>query len=56
MTKGEKITKTWALKREYEAQRKAEREANMKALREVRDDPNASPADRLRAVELLSSM
>ena len=40
-------------KRERAAQQKAEREAKMKALREIRDNPDASPADRLRAVELL---
>lgn len=53
MTKGEKLKATYQRKREYAEQRKAEREASIKALREIRDNPDASPADRLRAVELL---
>ena len=53
MTKGETLKATYQRKREHAAQRKAEREAQIKALREIRDNPDASPADRLRAVELL---
>lgn len=53
MTKGEKLKATYQAKRECAAQRKAEREAQIKALREIRDNQDASPADRLHAVELL---
>ncbi len=53
MTKSEKLKETYRRKREHAAQQKAEREAQIKALREIRDNPDASPADRLRAVELL---
>ncbi len=49
----EKRTKTYQRKREFAAKRKAEREAQIKALREIRDNPDTLPADRLRAVELL---
>lgn len=55
MTKGEKLKATYQAKREHAAQRKAEREATIKALREIRDNPDASPAERLRAIELLKS-
>ncbi len=53
MTKSEKLRATYQAKREHAAQRKAEREAQIKALREIRDNQDASPADRLHAVELL---
>ena len=53
MTPNEKRSATYARKRERAAQCAAEREAQIKALREVRDNPEAAPADRLRAVELL---
>ena len=53
MTPNEKRSLTYQRKRDAKAERKAEREAQVKALREIRDDPNATPADRLRAVELL---
>ena len=53
MTKSEKLKATYQRKREYIAQRKAEREAQLKALRDIRDNPDTLPADRLRAVELL---
>lgn len=55
MTPNEKKAATYARKREHEAQRRAEREATIKALREIRDNPDASPAERLRAIELLKS-
>lgn len=54
MTKSEKLKETYQRKREHAAQQKAERAAQIKALREIRDNPDASPADRLRAVELLT--
>lgn len=53
MTPNEKRSATYERKRAAAAQRAAEREATIKALREVRDNPEALPADRLRAVELL---
>lgn len=53
MTPNEKKSLTYRRKREAAAGRKAEREAQIKALREIRDDPSALPAERLRAVELL---
>lgn len=53
MTANEKRSATYARKREWEAQRRADREAQIKALREIRDNPDAAPSDRLRAVELL---
>ena len=53
MTKSEKLAATYQRKREHAAQRKAEREATAKALREIRDNSDASPADRLRAIEIL---
>ena len=55
MTPQEKRAETYARKRERAAQRKAEREAQIKALREIRDDPRATPGERLRAVELLTA-
>ena len=39
-----------------EAQRRAEREATVHALREIRDNTEATPADRLRAIEMLVEM
>lgn len=53
MTKSEKLKATYQAKREHAAQQRAEREATAKALREIRDNPDASPADRLRAIEIL---
>ena len=53
MTKSEKLAATYQRKREHAAQRKAEREATAKALREIRDNSDASPSDRLRAIEIL---
>lgn len=53
MTKSEKLAATYQRKREHAAKHKAEREATAKALREIRDNPDASPADRLRAIEIL---
>lgn len=43
----------WA---EKEAQRKAEKEAQLAALKRVRDNPDSSSADILRAVELLMQL
>ena len=42
--------------RERLRQREAEREAQIAALRRVRDNPEADPADVLRAVELLDRL
>ena len=56
MTPNEKRAATYARTREHAAQRKAEREAQIKALREIRDNQDTLPADRLRAVELLKEM
>jgi hypothetical protein len=55
MTKSEKLRATYQRKREHAAQRKAEREKQIIALREIRDNPDASPSERLRAVELLKA-
>ena len=41
---------------EWERQQVAEREAQLAALRRVRDNPDSSPADVLRAVELLDRL
>ena len=41
---------------EWERQQVAEREAQLAALRRVRDNPEADPADVLRAVELLDKL
>ena len=56
MTKSEKLKATYQRKREHATQRKAEREATIKALTEIRDNPDAAPADRPRAVELLLNL
>ena len=53
MTPNEKRAATYQRKRERAAMQKEERENQLKALREIRDNPDASPSDRLRAVELL---
>lgn len=37
----------------WEIERSKEKDAQIKALQEIRDNPNAAPADRLKAVELL---
>ena len=42
--------------RERLRQREAERKAQIAALRRVRDNPEADPADVLRAVELLDKL
>ena len=34
-------------------ERRAEREAQLRALRKIRDDPNAAPGERLEAIKLL---
>ena len=39
-----------------EAQRRAEREATVHALQQIRDNAEATPADRLRAIEMLVEM
>ena len=41
---------------EKERQREAERAANIAALREIRDSDEATPADRLKAIEMLSGL
>ena len=41
---------------EWERQREAERAANIAALREIRDSAEATAADRLRAIEMLSGL
>ena len=43
-------------RRRMEADRKAERQKQAAALRRVRDDPNSSSAEVLRAVELLDKL
>ena len=52
----EKRRLTMEKKREGERRRKAEREQTINVLREIRDNSGASPADRLRAVEMLSEL
>ena len=37
-------------------ERRAEREATVRALREIMDNVEATPADRLRAIEMLVEM
>ena len=41
---------------EWERQREVEREAQLAALRRVMDNPDSTPADVLRAVELLDRL
>ena len=36
--------------------RRAEREAQLAGLRQVRDDPRTGPGDRLRAIELIEKL
>ena len=42
--------------RERMRQREAERENTVRILREIRDSAEATPADRLRAIEMLSGL
>ena len=52
----EKRRATAERKRQHKQALKAEREAQLDALRRVRDNPDAGPADVLRAVELLDKL
>lgn len=52
----EKCRETYRRKRQRAAEAKAERQAQIDALRRVRDNPGADAGDVLRAVELLSKL
>ena len=52
----EKCRETYRRKAEARERAKAERRAQIAALRRVRDDPDADPGDVLRAVEQLSKL
>ena len=56
MTSVEKQKATWEKKRQLEAERKEERKRQRIALQEIRDNPQATPSDRLRAIELLNQI
>lgn len=47
------MTKEERRQREEKARQEREREAQLKALRCVRDDPDSMPSERLQAVKLL---
>ena len=51
-----KCRETYRRKRERAAEVKEEQRAQIAALRRVRDNPDADPADVLRAVELLDKL
>ena len=42
--------------RAEEARQDREREANLAALRQIRDNPNATPGERLEAIKMLEDM
>ena len=47
------MTKEERRQRAEKARQKREREAQLSALRQIRDNPDATPEDRLEAVKLL---
>lgn len=56
MTPNEKKAAAYAKKRENKAERRAEREAQIKALQQIRDNPDTFPSERLQAVVLLEKL
>ncbi len=56
MTPNEKKAAAYAKKRENKAARRAEREAQIKALQQIRDNPDTFPSERLQAVVLLEKL
>ena len=42
--------------RAEEARQDREREANLAALRQIRDNPNATPGERLEAIKMLEDL
>lgn len=47
---------TYQRKRQREQDKKAERENTIRILREIRDSDEATPAERLQAIEMLSGL
>ena len=57
MDKGqEKRKRNEQIRRERRAREQAEIKAQAAALRQIRDNPNATPGERLRAIEMLEDM
>lgn len=53
MGRKETMARNAAIRRERQEAYRKEREAQIEALRKIRDDPNANPGERLEAVKLL---
>lgn len=51
-----KRAQTYEAKRQREAKKKEDRSRTITALTEIRDDPSADPATRLKAIELLREL
>lgn len=52
----EKLRATYEKRHQMEEERKLEREHTISILREIRDDPEATTGDRLRAITLLNDL
>ena len=56
MTAEEKRAETYRMKREREAARRNDRIRAIEVAREIRDNPNSSSADKMKAVTLLREL
>lgn len=50
------MTKEERRQRMEKARQEHEREAQLRALRQIRDNPNATPGERLEAIKMLEDM